>query len=591
MKGAKERVIYIGKAGDLSNRLKSYFQEPSSLDARKSAMVKEVRDFDYIVTGNEIEALVLEANYIKRLKPRYNIILRDDKNYPYLKLTVNEEWPRLEVTRRITKDSSLYFGPYVPTGIMWETLRFIRRNFPMRPCRYNLEKPFRPCIQYQMGRCLAPCAEGLRSKEHRKRYMDVVSEVKLFLQGEKRGLLTNLQKRMQRLSEDLRFEEAARLRDRLRAVERVWETQRVVSPELGDIDVIGAYMERGEAEIFMLFVRNGMVIGQKDFFLKRLNSISDEELMRSFVEQFYSKEMLIPPKIILPFKGDYEVQRVWLSKKRGGAVRVSPAKGKKEIEVFNMAEENAYHSFLMHKETRIEEVLISLKKLLSLKAVPRRIDAVDVSNIAGSEAVGALVSWEDGNFVKDNYRLFKIKTIKRIDDFAMIGEVVGRYLKNLQEKGEGLSELILIDGGKGQLDSALKAMKPFNLPVEIVAIAKAKRIGVGEEVPDRIFLPAKTEPITLEPFRAETHLLQRIRDEVHRFAISYHKKLRAKRILESPLEKIPNIGKKRRLELLRCFGSIDNIRKASVEEIARLKGFNKKIAEKVKGSLNSQIPI
>lgn len=598
MKGAKERVIYIGKARDLHNRLKSYFQDTSSLDARKSAMVKEVRDFDYIVTGNEIEALVLEANYIKRLKPRYNIILRDDKNYPYLKLTVNEEWPRLEVTRRITKDGSLYFGPYVPTGIMWETLKFIRRNFPIRPCRYNLDrrfaeakKPFRPCIQYQMGRCLAPCAEGLRSREHRKRYMDVVNEVKLFLQGEKRGLLTNLQKRMQRFSEDLRFEEAARLRDRLRAVERAWETQRVISPELGDIDVIGVYMERGEAEIFMLFVRNGMVIGQKDFFLKRLNSISDEELMRSFVEQFYSKEMLIPPKIILPFKGDYEVQRVWLSKKRGGAVRISPAKDEKEIKVFNMAEENAYYSFLRHKETRVEEVLISLKKLLSLKAIPRRIDAVDVSNIAGSEAVGALVSWEGGNFVKDNYRLFKIKTIKGIDDFAMIGEVVGRYLKNLHEKGEELPKLILIDGGKGQLDSALKAMKPFNLPVEIVAIAKAKRIRVGEEVPDRIFLPTKTEPVILKPFRAETHLLQRIRDEVHRFAISYHKKLRAKRILESPLEKIPGIGEKRRLELLRCFGGIDNIRKASVEEIAKLKGFNKKIAEKVKGSLNSPIPL
>jgi len=576
MKNAKEKVIYVGKAKNLRGRLRSYFQESSSLDLRKSQMVKEVRDFDYIITDNELEALVLEANYIKKLKPRYNIILRDDKNYPYLKLTINEQWPSLEVTRRIANDGSLYFGPYVPTGIMWETLKFIRRNFPIRPCKYNLETPFRPCIQYQLGRCLAPCSENLRGKSDHKRYMEVVNEVRLFLEGEKKELLMNLQKRMERLSEEQRFEEAANIRDRLKAIEKIWQTQRVISPELGDTDVIGLYRELKEASVFMLFIRNGMVIGQKDFFLKKLDGIEDEELITKFIEQFYSKEMLLPPRIILPSGGDFKTQELWLSKKKGSPVALSTAKGEKEAEVFNMASENAYHSFLSHKNTRINETLISVKKLLNLKTIPERIDAVDVSNIAGSEAVGAIISWEDGDFNKENYRLFKIKTVEGIDDFAMIGEVVGRHFKNLLEKGERLPQLLLIDGGRGQLEFALKAMKPFELPIDVVAIAKEK-----DGRPDRIFLPSKAMPIPLEPFMESTHLLQRIRDESHRFAISYHKKLRAKRTLESPLEKIEGIGKRRRLELLRYFGSIDNIRKASIEDIARLKGFNKKIAERV----------
>lgn len=578
MTDARERAIYVGKAKNLRERLKSYFQEPSTLDLRKSTMIKEVRDFDYIVTDNELEAFVLEANYIKRLKPRYNIILRDDKNYPYLKLTVNEEWPRLEVARRITQDGSLYFGPYVPTGIMWETLRFIRRNFPIRSCRYNLEKPFRPCIQYQMGRCLAPCAETLRRREDHKRYMEVVNEVRFFLQGKRKDLLENLYGRMQRLSEELRFEEAARIRDRIKAVEKVWETQRVIAPELGDMDVIGIYREGKEASIFVLFVRNGMVIGQKDFFLKKLGGIDDQELITGFIGQFYSRDTLIPPRIILPLKDNFKMQRLWLSKKRGAAVKLSYAGGEKEIEVLKMAEENAYHSFVGHKETKTAEVVLSLKNLLNLRIIPKRIEALDVSNIGGSEAVGAVVTWEDGGFVKEGYRLFKIKGVEGIDDFAMIGEVVSRHLKSLSEGGEKLPRLILIDGGRGQLTSALNAMKPFALPVEIVAIAKAKE----GEIPDRVYLPEKTTPLSLKPGMAVTHLLQRIRDEAHRFAISYHRRLREKRTLESPLQKVPGIGKMRRLLLLRHFGGIDAIKKASVEEIASLKGMNRKVAERLK---------
>lgn len=592
MKGRGDRVIYVGKAKNLRNRLKSYFRASPSLDARKSKMVKETKDFDYVITKNELEALVLEANFIKRTKPGYNIILRDDKNYPYLKLTVNEEWPRLEVVRKIASDSSLYFGPYVPANTMWEMLKFIRRNFPLRTCGYNLDrrsveveakKPIRPCVQYQIERCLAPCAKNLRKQIHRDRYKETVNEVKRFLRGEQKELLLSFRKRMHRLSENLQFEEAAKTRDRLKAIEKAWESQRVISPELGDIDVIGLYRENQEASVFMLFIRNGLVIGQKNFFLKKLGGIKNKELIASFVEQFYSKKMPLPAKIILPFKANLSTQRSWLSKKKGRKVELITAKGKKESEVLRMALDNAFHSFHAHKETKTplttRETLMSLKKLLNLKTIPRRIEAVDVSNIAGSEAVGALVVWENGDFIKDDYRLFKIKTVKGINDFAMIGEVAGRHFKSLYEKEEGLPRLILIDGGKGQLKSAVKAMKPFALPITIAAIAKA---GPGQT--DRIYLPEKTGPIPLEPSMDSTYLLQRIRDEVHRFAISYHKKLRAKRVLESPLERIKGIGKTRRLLLLKHFESIDAIRKASTEEIASLKGMNKKTAELLKAS-------
>ncbi|MCK5512350.1 MAG: excinuclease ABC subunit UvrC [Thermodesulfovibrionia bacterium] len=583
MKGAKDKALYVGKALNLKNRLKSYFHNSSSLDARKSKMVKEIKDFDYVLTKNELEALVLESNFIKKLKPKYNIILRDDKNYPYLKLTVHEKWPRLEVARRIVKDGSLYYGPYVPAGIMWETLKFIRRNFPLRTCRYNLEKPMRPCVLHQMGRCLAPCAESLQTKSDHNRYMEIVNEVKLFIQGERKELLAHVQRTMQKFSDEMRFEEAAQFRDRLKAIEKVWETQRVISPELGDMDVIGLYRKQDEASLFMLFLRNGMVIGQKGFFLKKLSGMEDKELISNFIGQFYAKEMVVPPNIILPLQGTFKPQRQWLTKKRGAPVRLSCAKDKKENEVLKMALDNARHSFVSHKETRTDEELLTLKKLLHLKKLPVRIDAIDVSNITGTEAVGALVAWEHGSFVKDDYRLFKIKTVAGIDDFAMIGEVVGRYFKDISQEKNALPHLILIDGGRGQLGSALNALKPFELPVEIAAIAKAK-----ERLPDRVYMPDKKRPVLLEPFSATTHLLQRIRDEVHRVAIRYHKKLRAKRVLESPLEKIKGIGKTRRLLLLRHFGSIDAIKKASAEEIASIKGMNKKTAVHVKTSLGTK---
>lgn len=591
MKGPKERVLYVGKAKNLRSRLSSYFQSSSGLDDRKSKMVQDVRDIEFIVTANELEALVLEANFIKKTKPPYNIILRDDKHYPYLKLTVDEDWPRLAVVRKIDKDGSLYFGPYVPSGSMREMLRFIRRNFPIRLCKYNLKKPFRPCVQFQMGRCLAPCSKSLRGPQDRERYLEIVDEVKSFIMGEKKELLSHLQERMKDSSDNLRYEEAAKIRDRLNALERAWESQGAIAPELGDLDVIGLYREMQEASVYMLFIRNGTIIGQKHFFLKKLGNIKDNELIESFVEQFYSKEMLLPPRIVLPLKADMPIQKQWLSSRRGKAVRLSYAKKYAEANVLKMADDNAVYAFNRHKETRVDDTLLDIKKMLDLKVIPRKIGAVDISNISGSEAVGATVFFDDGRFSKDEYRLFKIKTVKGIDDFAMMGEVVSRYLNNLSDNNGEVPNLLLIDGGRGQLESAMRAMKPFNLPLEIAAIAKAKakpsksrESGVRKDL-ERVYLPGRRAPVYLDPMSASTHLFQKIRDEVHRSAISYHKKLRSKRMFASPLEKIEGIGKIRRLALLKHFGSIDGIRKASVDDIASLKEMNSKIAENLKKAL------
>jgi excinuclease ABC subunit C len=586
-KGSQKRAIYVGKAKNLRNRLRSHFRKSPSLDARKSRMVKEIRDFEYVVTKNELEALILEANFIKRVKPRYNIILRDDKNYPCLRLTINEEWPRLEVVRKLKKDGSLYFGPYVPSRTMQEMLKFIRRNFPIRLCRHNLEKPFRPCVQYQMKRCLAPCSESLRKPSDRDRYRETVDEVRSFIQGERKELLSVLKKRMQWFSDQMNFEEAAKIRDRLKVLEKAWEAQRVIAPELGDMDVIGLYRKNREATVFMLFIRNGMVVGQKDFFLKKLDDVEDKEMVLSFIEQFYSKEIPLPPKIIIPVKAELATQKEWLSRQRGQAVKfIYPKRGLK-AKALKMAGDNAFYSFSKYKGERIDETLLKIKSLLNLGMVPERIGAIDVSNISGSEAVGALVIYEAGNFIKDDYRLFKIKSVKGINDFAMIGEVVGRYMKKISDNKSRLPQLILVDGGKGHLLSAQRAVKPFNLPVEIAAIAKAGDgfVGVRSVIRgelDRIYLPGKKEPVYLEPFKASTHLLQKIRDEVHRLAVNYHKKLRSRRTLESPLEKIKGIGKTRRLLLLKHFGGIDAIRKASLDEIASLKGMNRKVAGDLK---------
>lgn len=567
-KDAQHRVLYAGKAKNLKSRLRSYFQKSSRLDNRKAAMMRSVKDLAYIVTGNELEALVLEANLIKQYKPRFNVILRDDKNYPYLKLTLNEEWPRLEVVRKTKKDGALYFGPYVPAGSMWELLAFVRRNFQIRDCRYSLDKLRRPCIQYQMGKCLAPCS-GLTDREE---YLKLVEEIKLFLTGKKRDLICSLEQKMVRLSEDMKFEEAGRIRDRLKALEKAWVSQKIIDPQLGDIDVIGLYREKSIASFTVFFIRNGIMIGSKDLFIRDIYSSSDSKIMYAFFIQFYSKEIIPPSEILLAvFPDEARSLERWLCQRKGSSVElVSPKEGKRK-ELVKMASENALFAYKNKREPNLDSLLLDIRDRLGLKKIPDDIGALDVSTISGSESVGAFVYWARGTFQKDKYRRLKIKTVNRINDYLMTQEIVERIIKNLAGK---LPDLVIIDGGKGQLEAVKKVVREKRSVLKeqpsLIAIAKD---------PDRVYLTTSNSPVNIEDKRQSSFLLKRIRDEAHRFALGYHRKLRNRRIFQSPLEVIPGIGKKRRFELLRVFGSIDNIRNASLDEIARLKGFNKKISE------------
>lgn len=571
-KDEKNRVLYVGKAKNLRNRLRSYFQRSAALDERKAAMAKSIEDFEYTVTGNELEAFILEANLIKQYRPRYNILLRDDKSYPYLKLTVNETWPRIEVVRRVQKDGAKYFGPYVPSGAMWEILSFIRNNFTIRTCRYSLEKRMRPCIQHQIKKCIAPCGGKVDHAE----YMSMVNEVRLLLEGKNKGLLDMLEKKMKRLSDEMRYEEATLVRDRIRAIRQISERQKAVAPELGDIDTIGIFREEDRAVFKILFIRSGIMIGSRHFFVGNVSGETDGYLLRNFIGQFYGREIIPPPEVLSAFQpDDTAVLLSWLSEKRGSPVKITVPKRRIRRGLVEMARQNAEVLSRSEKETGWKSTLKELATFLGLKETPGDIGAFDISNISGKEPVGAFVYWSDGRFQKDRYRHIRMDAVKGPDDYSMMKEMIRRTIGNLDGSMPGL---LIIDGGRAHLDAALEVLEE-NGAAETVAVGLAKD-------PDRIFLKGGKAPLSLEDGNARSLLLKRIRDEVHRFAISYHKKLRAKRTFESPLEKIPGVAKKRRFELLRHFGSIEAIKNAPVEEIATLKGFHRKIAEKIHGALS-----
>jgi excinuclease ABC subunit C len=586
-KDAGEKVLYVGKAKDLRSRMQAYFRKSASLDERKSSMMKKVTDYSFIVTENELEALALEANLIKQYRPRFNVLLRDDKNYPYLRLTLNEHWPRLEVVRRIANDGAEYFGPYVPAGTIWEVLSFVRKNFGLRPCRYRLDKPMRPCIQYQMGRCPAPCADLAGHEE----YMCSVREAGLFLKGRKTELLDELRKKMQRLSGEMNYEEAAGVRDRLAALDRALESQKVISAELGDIDVIGSHACGDEAVFQVFFIRGGVMIGARDYYLKGLTGISPKELARSFVMMFYSGEIIPPGEILMgESPDDLANLREWLGRvrvslgtRRKAGDRITVPRRGKRLELLHMAEENARLIYEGRKESGHELVVEELRKRLLIGILPRSIGAFDVSNFTGDDPVGAYVCWSEGEFRKDLYRRIRIKSVGGIDDYGMMRETVGRVLSMIDPP-----DLIVVDGGRGHLEAAVGALRSVQvnedmsasggggLPPEVVAVAKK---------PDRLFSTRFDEPISLDDRGPSSVLLRSIRDEAHRFAIGYHKKLRQRRLMRSPLEDIPGVGRKRRLALLRHFSSLEAVMNAPAEELARVPGINLKVAESIRNAL------
>lgn len=617
MKDSRGHIIYVGKAVSLRSRVRSYFQKGAK-DDKTVLMVRSIADLETIVTHTELEALILESTLIKKHRPRFNIILRDDKNYPYLKFDLKSEFPRLEVTRRLKKDGSTYYGPYIPAGGMWEMLSLIRRTFPLASCRKELnpEKPERPCIQHQIGRCLAPCS----SEIDRTAYQDMVGQVRLFIEGKNHDLLDMLKQRMEEASENMEYERAAELRDRIAKIEGAFEKQKMISPGFENQDVIGMVSEGGQANIQVLFVRNGMLLGRKDFPLSDVGNMAQEELLADFLNQFYAKEMVLPQEVLLPYEvADREVFERWLTDKRGAKVEVAvPQRGRKR-ELVQMASDNAAQALREQTLSRRskERVLLHLQEELGLTHLPRRIEAFDISNIQGTEAVASMVSFENNLPDKRNYRKFKIKTVTGQDDFASMAEVIKRHYAKAGEEGR-LPDLILIDGGKGQLNAALDALREigiFNplyyereraitppllqgedrgeggfskevlrkLP-DIIGLAKARSGEQGAQREfERVFLPGVEEPIILDPASAVTHLVARVRDEAHRFAITYHRKLREKKAVRSELDDIPGIGPTRKKALLRHFGSVEKIKQATVEELGAVKGMSKKAGEEVYG--------
>jgi len=583
MKDAAGHIIYIGKAVSLKNRVRSYFQKGAKGE-KTEIMVRQIADLETIVTHTELEALALESNLIKKHRPRYNIILRDDKNYPYIRFDVKSDYPRLEVVRKLKKDGALYYGPYVPAGGMWETLALIRRTFPIAPCKTEFRPDLpgrRPCIQFQIGRCLGPCT----NQADKAQYHDVVSQVRLFLEGKNRDLMKMLKTHMEEASENTDYERAAVLRDRIAKIEGAFEKQKIISSGFENQDVVGAAFEGGRADIQVLFIRNGMLLGRKDFYLDDVRGMTEGEVLGDFLLQFYAKEMIVPEEVILPIEiAEKETFEKWLAEKRGAKVEaLVPQRGRKR-ELAQMASDNAAQSLKEHllSSRSKDKILMRLQEELGLRNIPRRIEAFDISTIQGAQSVASMVAFENNLPDKRNYKKFKIKSVAGQDDFASMAEVIRRrYAKAIAEGA--LPDMILIDGGKGQLNAALDALKEAGVEgPDVIGLAKARSGDEGAEREfERVFLPGVEEPVILDPTSATTLLVARVRDEAHRFAIAYHRKLREKRAIHSELDDIPGIGETRKKALLRHFGSVEKIRQATVDELVSVAGMNGKAAKEL----------
>jgi excinuclease ABC subunit C len=576
-KNSQDSIIYIGKANSLKDRVRSYFQAGAAHSLKTAMMVSQIAGIETLNTKSELEALLLECNLIKKHRPKYNILLRDDKQYPYLCLPITEPFPRLRIVRRVKKDGNLYFGPYVPTTAMRETVKWIRKYFPLATCKIEIDgKAERACLEFEIKRCMAPCTGNQSQTEYR----EIVNQVRLFLEGRDKDLLPLLKKEMAEYADRENFEAAARIRDRMTHFRQIWERQRVSSTQMEDQDVIALAREGRYADIQILFIRGGLLTGRSDFFWDQLAEEKDEELYLSFIEQFYAKERLIPKEIFLPLElSEKELIERWLTEKRGRGVTLrSPSRGK-DFQLLKMAEENAR----MMLQTRIaakeggQAILKQMESLLKLNAVPRRIECIDISNIMGSDSVGSLVVMTDGKMNKSEYRRYHIKTVEGPNDFAMIFEIVTRRFNPSKPERAADPDLLVIDGGKGQLSLALEALERAGVSgIPVVGLAKEK--GEKEE---RIFFPNQPEPMILDPRSPVTHLLVQLRDEAHRFAISYHRNLRGKRMVASFLDQIPGVGVSRKKALLKHFKAVSRIKSASAAELAEVEGISLAIAKKL----------
>lgn len=581
MKDAEDKILYAGKAKSLRERVRSYFQDSAIHSPRITLMVAKVKSIDMIVTASEMEALILEDNIIKKEKPPFNVLLRDDKNYPYLKLTTNETFPRLLLARRVLDDGCMYFGPYVSAKSVRAVMRLIHKIFPLRQSRDNLDgkPPRRPCLNYQMGRCLAPCADKVSAEEYDK----VVNEVAMFLKGRSKELLDTLHERMTEAAEREWFEVAARYRDQIEAIKRLAERQTVTDTKLADEDVIASWEAGGKSMIKLFQVRRGKMNTESEFLFEKLERQDRAEALGAFIRQFYGRGMEIPPVILVNETPEgRETLEETLSAKRGGRVKIlTPQKGRKR-KLIEMAERNAMiklETIIGSAEAR-RRALENVKEALGLPSTPAFIEGYDISNTSGLYSVGVAVTFREGEPSKKDYRKYRIKTVAGPDDYASIAEVVERRVRRRLENNEPLADLMVIDGGKGQVRAVESRLLELGIkPPPIVGIAKGPEREDMET--DEFFRPGTKAPLDIPPSSPGRLLLQQVRDEAHRFAISYHRQARGKEAISSSLDKTPGIGPKRKKLLLRKFGSVKKIREASVEELAEALSVSEKVARKI----------
>lgn len=593
MKDETGKVIYVGKAINLKNRVRSYFQGFSRHNPKTQAMVKKIHCFELLLVNNEVEALLLESNLIKAYRPKYNIQLRDDKNYPYLRLTMTEEFPRLVLARRYQDNGDLFFGPFVNTGKMWATVKLIQQIFPLRTCKERqLSRRSRPCLNAHIGKCKAPCAGNIS----REQYMEMVEQVKLFLQGKIQTVAEGLQKQMETASVEMRFEEAAHYRDQLLAVKEIVKEQHISESSAHNRDVVSMALSFHFGVVQLFFVRSGKIVGREHFFLEQIEGETEQDVLANFLQQYYSLADYLPKEILLSHSLEDELSsqvETVLSAKKGSRIHlVTPQKGDKR-RLIELALDNAklVLNQRLQKEEREENfgvrAMEELRQILDLPKTPLRIEGYDISHMQGSYTVGAMVVFQNGMPDKKEYRHYRIKTIDWIDDYASLREMVGRRMRRGQaEKDQQLKEgkiekqtfarfpdLMLIDGGKGQL-SAVKSLLDEMGYGDMPIFSLAERL-------EEIYRPGCTEPIVLPRESYALQLLQQIRDESHRFGITRHRYLRGKGQTSSVLDTIPGIGEKRRIVLLKHFGSSARIAKAEIEELALVPGMDHRAAEAV----------
>jgi excinuclease ABC subunit C len=560
------RIIYVGKAKSLRLRVRSYFSEDRQADVKTGTLLSEARDIDYILVDNEKEALALENNLIKQYKPRFNILLRDDKTYPYIKLT-SEKYPRVYVTRRLRKDGSIYYGPYFPANLAHRLVHFIHRHFLVPSCKVDLTRYHpKPCLQFHIHRCLGPCVEGLTTNDA---YSAAVRDVKLFLEGRHGDLARGLRSRMEAAAEETRFEEAAAWRDLLATVEEIEQRQKMAAVKGDDVDIFGCYAEPPLVAVNVFHLRNGQIVDRREFYWEDQLEFDESQLFSTLLSQLYIDQQHIPAEIHVPVDfEDREALEELLSEKRARRVEIrTPQRGQKKS-LLDLVQTNAKHSFdarfrvLKPSSKAIQE---ALEETLNLPSAPSRIECFDISHIQGTDKVASMVVWEEGRMKKSDYRKFIIRTVAGNDDFASMREVITRRYSRLRDEGATMPGLVLVDGGLGQLHAAAEALEALGISDQpLASIAKREEIiyVFGQE----------EEPVVLDRFSPILHLIQSIRDEAHRFAVTFHRSRRAARQLTSELEEIEGVGKKTVQKLLKQFGSSDLVRAASENELAAVVG-------------------